>query len=910
MNQIKTFLLLVFFALPSTSKAEDWKFRWGVDLPARKPAWQHTQRMSMDLGYSVAAAGGLAFVGCEHNGALVALDGATGNERWRFFTAAPIRHSPVANGSHVFCGSDDGYLYCLDHSGKLAWKFRGGRTEQLLMGHERIMSAWPISTKPLLNGGVLYFVAGYWPVDGIYVHAVDAATGKTRWVNGSAEFRPTREITLVDGKLLIDGDNGNAVLDATAGTLLKDKVVKPQPPQRPNVSGVKGSIATWSQDGGLLAVGTNEGVFGFANGASGQATSRKTARDVQTPLATPQSDQHVTEMLDQAGVSGGYCLVVHSNSGAIVESLLRKSKLHVVVVEPNGATADELRRALDARHLFDDHRLAVLSGSPEKVGLPPYFASLIVADSNNAVSDATRNCQRPFGGVLATGRFGHSSHELRVTRRAGPPAGSADWTHEFQDAANSLASPEKLVKAPFGSLWYGGAAAHARFYFDGDVDHQSGHGLNPQPIPAQVIEGRMILQGPGLLAAIDIYTGRVLWESPLPKIYTFGGSGGGLGIHSKKHPRPWEYDEATKFAVTPTERCRASGFDCVSLSDGIYVAVAKHLLRFDPASGKLLSQWPSPIAGDLRWGNVRVSGDTLIATLFRPQDLVDAQAGFDGNGGDWAGDRMPMSHLIALNRQTGKLLWNRQAQWGFLNRSGICVGGGKVYCVDLLTERICDKYKEAGRKSPSVPPTLYAFDLRTGQDAWQYPLDVYVSNIVYSESKDLLLAPCRQLKEWRDGKWEDLSFDIRRGKRDGNTAGKWRALRGKDGSVAWEMAEAAYHTPHVMLGDLLIDRSGFTYDLNTGKRHLRVSPTSGKEEVWNFQKAGCNHLIACENLVTWRCGYYDLANHRSKTLIGMDAGCSPTLIPAGGVLNIPNFGTHHKRNRMTAMTLIHREIAQ
>lgn len=40
-------------------------------------------------------------------------------------------------------------------------------------------------------------------------------------------------------------------------------------------------------------------------------------------------------------------------------------------------------------------------------------------------------------------------------------------------------------------------------------------------------------------------------------------------------------------------------------------------------------------------------------------------------------------------------------------------------------------------------------------------------------------------------------------------------------------------------------------------------------------------------------------------LKGMDAGCTPTLLPAGGLLNLPNFGTHHKRNRMTALALIH-----
>ncbi len=918
--RIALLILLSFFTLPPSSFSAEWQLLWSRELPARKTAWQYTQRMSQDSGYSPTAAGGTVFVGCEHNGALLALDGRTGEERWRFYTAAPIRFAPVANDTHVFVGSDDGYLYCLDHQGELVWKLRGGPADRLVIGHERMMSAWPISTKPLLDGETLYFVAGYWPVDGIYVRAVEAATGKTVWLNDAAEFRPTRQIRLVDGKLMIDGDNSNAIFDAKTGELLKEKPVKSPPDERPQVSGIKGNMTSWSESKGLLAVGTTEGVFGFAsfdrkaNGLRAGDTADAEGDDTtKSPQARGPLGQRLNDILAKSGISGGYCLVAGLKDGALVEELLRNSNLYVVAVEPDVNKAGRIRRQLDERGLFDDHRLSIFVGRPGHLGLPPYFASLIVSESDDTLADAARESLRPYGGMIVTWdkRAGSSEEEqagtLALQKRDGPPAGSADWTHEFRDAANSLASPDTLVKTPLGLLWYGGEAADARFYFDGNVDHQSGHGLNPQPVPAQIVEGRMILQGPGLLAAIDIYTGRVLWESPLPKVYTFGGAGGGLGIHSKKHPRPWEYAEALKFEVTPTERCRASGFDCVSMPDGIYLGAAKELLRFDPASGELMSKWPAPIDGDLRWGSVRAVDNTLVATLFHPQDLADAQAGFDGNGGDWAGDRMPMAYLVALDRQTGKLQWSRKADWGFLNRSGICIGGGKVFCVDLITESIYSKFKEAGRRFPSSPPTLYALDLKSGDEAWSFPLDVYVQNIVYAAKRDWLLAPCRNLKEWRDGKWVDLAFDIRRGKRDKNAAGKMRALQGNDGKVVWEVTDAAYHSPHIMLGDLIIDRWGNPYDLLTGQRNLRTSPVTGQEEQWSFKKSGCNHLVACENMVTWRCAFYDLEHHSGvKKLVGMDAGCSPTLLPAGGVLNVPNFGTHHKRNRMTAMALVHR----
>ena len=42
--------------------------------------------------------------------------------------------------------------------------------------------------------------------------------------------------------------------------------------------------------------------------------------------------------------------------------------------------------------------------------------------------------------------------------RTGPLPGSAAWTHEHADAANTRVSRDRLVKAPLGLLWFGGPA--------------------------------------------------------------------------------------------------------------------------------------------------------------------------------------------------------------------------------------------------------------------------------------------------------------------------------------------------------------------------------------------------------------------------------------------------------------------
>src|SRR2546421_339317 len=87
--------------------------------------------------------------------------------------------------------------------------------------------------------------------------------------------------------------------------------------------------------------------------------------------------------------------------------------------------------------------------------------------------------------------------------------GPGNWPHEHGDAANTRVARDQLVKAPLGLLWFGGPS------HEGILPR---HGHGPQP---QVIDGRCIIEGVDMLRAIDIYTGRLLWETQLPGIGFF-----------------------------------------------------------------------------------------------------------------------------------------------------------------------------------------------------------------------------------------------------------------------------------------------------------------------------------------------------------------------------------------------------
>ncbi len=896
MNISRIFLALL---VPLASSAEEnWNLRWIRELPQREPAWKFTSRIPRDKAHIPVLLGGLVIVGCSHNDAVIAFDEETGEERWRFFTNGPIRFPPVTEAGRVYVASDDGHLYCLDLAGRLNWKVRGGPSERKVIGHDRLISVWPVSSRPLVSAGKVLFAAGHWPLEGIFIHALDASTGERIWLNDTAPIRPFGQMRVSGQTLFVDCRGRGGAFDIETGAARTDKPPRVEPGVSvPVPPGVEGTVEETVEAGESLLVSTREGtLYCYRKGMEESRLFRRTHEN-------PGGDTSRAEQLIAAsGIREGYALVLGLKDGALIEGLLGRSELHIIGIDVDADNVQAIHRRFDQRGLFDGYRLALHCGDPQAFGIPPYIASLILSETGQELSDAIFQHLRPYGGTVAE----WTGTEWKLTRREGPLEGAADWTHEFAGAGNALSVPETLVKAPLGLLWYGGDAADLRYYFNGHVAHDtSGHGVSPLPPNAEVVDGRMILQGPGILAAVDIYTGRVLWETSIPEMYNYGGAGGGLGIHSKKHKEPWNDPEALKMEVPPTHHCRSSGFNYVTVADGIYVAAAKRLLRYDPANGKLLSDWKVPLRGDLCWGNIRISGDHLVATAFHPQDIADAQAGHDGNGGDWAKDRMRMAHVLVLHRQSGEMPWSRKAAWGFLNQ-GMAVGGGKVFCLDLLVEGVLEKLRDAGQAFPDVPPTLYALDIKTGDILWRFETDVLVKQLTYSKDRDILVAPCRNLMLWESGKWIDKSIDERRGKPSQNAPGRMRGLRGSDGTLLWEVSEAPYYEPHIIVNDLLIDRYGWTYDLLTGKRARRNSPLTGKPEIWSFRKGGCNHLIACDTLVTWRGGVYDLAGMSGVLpLTEMDAGCSPTFLPAGGILTAGNFGTHYKRSRTTALALIH-----
>ncbi|MFV2066257.1 MAG: PQQ-binding-like beta-propeller repeat protein [Pirellulales bacterium] len=638
---------------------------------------------------------------------------------------------------------------------------------------------------------------------------------------------------------------------------------KPVVSWKTELDDVPGSLVV--ADGKLFAVTKNGRIHCFA-GESPEKVATYPWAAAPTGRASDQAARDVANTLSDVKDLHGYCLVWGIGDGTLVDAILASSEMRVIAVDPDPAKVESLRRRAV------DHygtRVAVIEANPMDLAWPPYLAHLIVCGDPKvagaeqaAFAGKLFQTLRPYGGqavidldddaserlaaALRQGNFANvnvvrTNGRMRVIREGALP-GAADWTHEYGDSSNSLMSRDERVRAPLGVLWFGGPASRGELFYN---RHFWGPGMT-------VVEGRMFLQGPGRLTAVDVYTGRIVWQVPIRE-----GSGPG---------RRGNFFEVHK-----------PGFHYVATKDSVYLVYPDVCLRIDPTSGKTLAELKLPSPSE-QWGKVRVADDLLIATVFRNSKRFGL---------------IPKS-LVGIDRYHGEILWSHDAT---LSCPLTAVGGGKVYFYDGVLHDFYDAWRRKGLV-PKAEPASYikAIDLRTGEPVWEQPSDRVVTWLAHSEEHGVVIASNKK------------GIDARR-------AGTGETLWSKDEeSPGFGGHPENVWDKVIVAGDQVIDQRGpgRAFDLMTGKPVMERDPLTGEEVPWRFTKTGhhCNYAIASPHLLTFRAheaGFYDRTTHGTARLGGFRSGCRNSLIPADGVLNAPNFayGCSCGFSIFTSLGLVH-----
>jgi outer membrane protein assembly factor BamB len=576
-------------------------------------------------------------------------------------------------------------------------------------------------------------------------------------------------------------------------------------------------------------------------------------------------------ILKTTGAKSGYCLALGIGSGQLIEEVLRQSDLRVIAIDPDEAKVSALRTRLDAAGLYGT-RVVAQVGDPQSFGFPPYLAQLVVSEDiaaagfnrGNGFVESVFHVLRPYGGTVGleltaaehqrltdlvaaakpAGAELKRSGGLSLLVRAGALPGAADWTHEYGDAANTLMARDQLVKPPLGVLWFGGPSADGSLFYN---RHYWGPSL-------AVINGRMFIQGPGKMTAVDVYTGRILWQVPLKE-----------QKKNRDGRRGWNFEKVL------------AGFHFVAAEDALYLVNGREIVRLDPETGKTLATFSHP-DDDAIWGRLRVHEDLLIVTVFRTTKKYG---------------RLP-TELIALDKLTGKTRWTKKANLSF---PVVALGGDKLFAFDGAME----EFYNIGIRRGAVPKAaddkfLKAIDLKTGKTVWTERTDIIATWLSFSKAHDVMVVSNQnQIATFRGKTGKELwrKYSVGKGFK-GHPENYW------DKVIVWQ--------------DRILDQRGpgQSYDLETGASNLRKNPLTGEDVPWSFTKSGhhCNYAIASPHMMTFRAasaGFCDITTGGTSHLKGFRSGCRNSLIPADGVLNAPNFahGCSCGYSLFTSLALVH-----
>ncbi|QDV52077.1 outer membrane protein assembly factor BamB family protein [Gimesia fumaroli] len=631
LHPIILFVLLVQFFSGST-EANDWPMwrmnpqrsaattetlpeslhvQWVHQLPPLEPAFKNA-RLQFDAGYEPVVKNGILFYGSSSTNSVTAIDVETGRELWRFYTNGPVRLAPVAWNNSLFFGSDDGCLYSIEaQTGKLQWKFRAVPSSRLILGNRHLTSVWPVRGGPVIENDTIYFAAGVWPFEGVFIYALDTKTGATKWVNDRLGFiygqhphaaeafggvTPQGYLVISENELIVPcGTAFPARLNKETGELIEFEL--PKPGRTPGgwftsagkaarrgetklektelqfdrdvnsarhengqnygpdgkrglrqqiqagdqrlaynkpIPGVSGTIHSLLVAANRLFVVTLEGnIYCLGPEIKEPKTYISPIKERNKRNHTPNS-ANTPAIISERLSAGGYVFIAGIPDETLIDGLLNHQGLQVVALDTDLDRIATLREEYHAKG-WSASKFSFLPGSLSDFELPAYFAQLIIAsepqqsgcDSRSQLVSKLYPSLRPYGGSLLV-KCTEQTHsrlaekfknlsQARISRKdgytvfekVGALPGSSNYT-------GGWSSPDELVKAPVGVLWYDDSIGNFKrapqpHFVDGVM---ISHSKYWQGYPAGIRPPYKLLAP----QFSDVYTGRKLNEIQAKKL--------------------------------------------------------------------------------------------------------------------------------------------------------------------------------------------------------------------------------------------------------------------------------------------------------------------------------------------------------------------------------------------------------
>jgi outer membrane protein assembly factor BamB len=146
------------------------------------------------------AAGGLVVV-AGTDGSVRAFDQAKGTARWTAWCEGPVNGTPTLSGGRVVVAAADGAVYAFSAAdGQRRWRYRVAPLADQTSLYGAPGSPWPANAPVVVDGGVVYAMAGMPLSSGTAVAALDLSTGAARWAT-RYDWAPSAGLAMIDGRL-------------------------------------------------------------------------------------------------------------------------------------------------------------------------------------------------------------------------------------------------------------------------------------------------------------------------------------------------------------------------------------------------------------------------------------------------------------------------------------------------------------------------------------------------------------------------------------------------------------------------------------------------------------------------------------------------------------------------------------
>ena len=568
-------------------------------------------------------------------------------------------------------------------------------------------------------------------------------------------------------------------------------------------------------------------------------------------------------ILEQTGVTRGYCLVLGCGRGRLAYELARRSELKVIGVEEDTGSVAAARDAIDKAGLYG--RVVVHQKDSTLLPYTKYFANLVVSDQALQTGklppapDEVFRILRPCGGTLAlvlpADKLGpeqlrqwgqpymadwksESSGDIVMAWTRRPVLeGAGEWTHTYAEPGNSACSGDKIVKGKMAVQWFGRPGPRRMI----DRHHRN--------VPPLFKDGRLFAPGDCIVYAIDAYNGTIEWQVEVPNSRRLGVflDSGNMAVDDKY------------LYMVAEDKCY--GFD-VSTGHRSKTYEMPQLIKSEPREWGYIAY-----SGNLLFGSGRRKGASYTETSYEADDSL------------WYRNMklVASDYLFAADKRDGRLLWKYHA--GLIVNTTITVGDERVYFLETDSPKaMADKLGRMPAKKlfDGGSQYLVALDKKTGRVMFRTKIDItnFEEPVYLNYAEGVLLLSSSKLIE-DHVHYYYCAYDA------GSCKRIWRADHPTE--LRTDGAHGEYNR-HPTIIENTVYAWPYAYNLKTGDRI----------EGWEFDRRGhgCGGVSASAQCLFWRGGnpwMYDLGpdgGPQRLTAVSRP-GCWINMIPAGGLVLIP-----------------------